>query len=250
MRHLAGTAILASIVALSLGQAARSADAAPKPLRIHMLSGSAEYKSEASLKAFKEHLEKTCGAAVTLSLGQDGGADLPDLDQMDQADVLVVFCRRMKLPKEQLDRIRKWCADGKPVVGIRTASHAFGGWPTFDKEIQGGDYKGHGAADPQVKVAIDEKAKDHPILTGVKEWTKADKLYTNRELAKDATVLLTGTGKTGSQPLAWCRTYNPEKNGRCFYTSMGFPDDFANEDFQRLLVNALHWVAGRQPAAK
>ena len=38
---------------------------------------------------------------------------------------MVVSARRRVLPKGQLDALRKFVAEGKPVVGIRTASHAF-----------------------------------------------------------------------------------------------------------------------------
>jgi hypothetical protein len=43
-------------------------------------------------------------------------------------------------------------------------------------------------------------------------------------------------------PVAW--TYQTLSGGRAFYTSMGHPDDFKVEAFQRLLLNAVFWSLG------
>jgi hypothetical protein len=138
------TPLLTAAWALAAPAAGQEAKPADRPLRLHMLSGSKEYKSEPSLKAFAAWLEKRYGVRSTLSLGRDGIKELPNLAAMDKADVLVVFCRRVKITGEQLERIQKWCKAGKPVVGLRTASHAFQNWLAFDKEVLGGDYRGHG----------------------------------------------------------------------------------------------------------
>ena len=93
---------------------------------------------------------------------------------------------------------------------------------------------------------MEQKARDHPILAGMKDWTRPGRLYRNPNLAKDVTVLLTGTGKRDKQPLAWARVYDKDKDGRSFYTSMGLPGDFKNETFRKLLVNAISWTAKRK----
>ena len=33
-----------------------------------------------------------------------------------------------------------------------------------------------------------------------------------------------------------------------FYTSLGVPDDFQNESFQRMIVNAIFWTTERDAA--
>jgi type 1 glutamine amidotransferase len=225
--------------------AATGKDGPPEaPLRIHMLSGSREYKSEESLTAFKGYLEKRYPVRCTLSLGRDGVKEFPNLQPLEKADVLLVFCRRTKITGQQLERIQRWCKAGKPVVGLRTASHAFQTWLAFDKEVLGGDYKGHGGNDPDVKLTIPQEAKAHPVLKGIKPWKRAGKLYRNPKPAEDITLLLTATGRKDSQPVAWVRT---QKNGgRVFYTSMGLPTDFQNQTFRDLMVNAIFWTARRK----
>ena len=84
-----------------------------------------------------------------------------------------------------------------------------------------------------------EKAKDHPVLKGLADFQSNGSLYKNPNIAADAVVLLTGSIPSATEPVAWVR----EKDGRrVFYTSLGHPDDFKNETFRRLLVNAIAWT--------
>ena len=65
-------------------------------------------------------------------------------------------------------------------------------------------------------------------------------------LSKSATPLLLGSiPKTAAEPIAWIN--QTKDDGRVFYTSMGHPDDFNDADFERLMLNALHWVARKTP---
>jgi len=218
---------------------------AAEPLRVHILSGAKEYQSEPSLVKLKEHLEKSYRVACTISRGHDGCEDFPGIEALERADVLVVFCRRTRPVQQQLEKIQKWCAEGKPVVGIRTASHAFQDWLAFDKEVLGGDYRGHYGRDESVRVSLAEGAAGHPILEGIGPWTRLGKLYKNPDLADDVTLLLVGEAKNATEPLAWCRTYRKENEGRSFYTSMGLPQDFQGERFLTLIAGAIAWTAKR-----
>jgi type 1 glutamine amidotransferase len=91
-------------------------------------------------------------------------------------------------------------------------------------------------------VIIVEKAKDHPILAGVKPFESPGSLYKNPHVAKEVEVLLTGDNGEHTEPIAWTRTY---KGGRIFYTSLGHQKDFEDENFKRMLVNALFWTTNR-----
>lgn len=215
------------------------------PLKVHIISGSGEYKSEPSLKAFKEHLEKAYKVTCTASWGKDGGNTLDGLDALPQADLLIVFARRMKLPEAQMAVIREHWKKGKPVIGIRTAGHAFqqADNDVFDKEVLGGHYKGHYGNEP-VKVTNAEAAKDHAVLAGVQPFTSR-KLYSAGLLAKGSVVLQTGDIGKAQHPVTIAHTYN---GGRTFFTSLGVPEDFENADFRRMLTNAVFWTTHRNPA--
>ena len=211
---------------------------APK-LKVCMLSGSEEYESDASLSAFRSYLEANYPAQCVL-LKARGVDDLPGLEALDDCDVALFFTRRMTIQGEQLERVKKYCAAGKPIVALRTASHGFQNWLAFDKEVLGGNYHNHHAEGPVCRVTVVDAG--HAVLKGVKPFTSVGSLYKNTPLAADTHLLLTGTIPGHTEPLAWTRQH---RGGRMFYTSLGHPRDFEDENFVRLVVNALYWTARR-----
>lgn len=214
---------------------------AQEPLRIHMISGSKEYKSEASLKAYRQYLKNRYPVHITASWVSDGAKDLPGVEHVPTADVLLVFARRMKLPEDQAEVLKRHWKQGNPVVGIRTASHAFRKRTNkvFDQQVLGGNYQGH--FDNQ-QVAVENAAAEHPVLNGVAAFSSR-KMYKAGKLAPQTTVLQKGTITGGhTHPVTWVHIYN---GGRMFYTSLGTPEDFKNENFLRLLTNAIFWTTER-----
>lgn len=220
---------------------------APKaPLKVCLVSGALEYESDASLMALQKHLEEHYNVRCSRAF-RKADDDVPGLDNLETCDVMLLFARRLTIKGEQLDRVKKYCLAGKPIVGIRTASHAFQNWLVLDKEVLGGNYQGHYNEGPLCDVKAADKASTHAILKGFTPFKSAGSLYKNKGLADDAQVLLTGAIPEHEEPLAWVRTY---KGGRIFYTSLGHPKDFAEPSFQRLLVNALFWTCQREVEAK
>jgi type 1 glutamine amidotransferase len=218
------------------------------PLKVCLVSGSLEYQSHESLSEFQKFLE--ANYAVKCSRAFIEGKDeehLPGLENLADCDVMLLFTRRLKLSGEQLERIKSYCLSGKPIVGVRTASHAIQTWLDLDKEVLGGNYHSHYGAGPEMEIKIPQSAKNSPLLAGVKPFRSVGSLYKNEGLAADNEILMTGTIPDHTEPITWTRTY---KGGRIFYTALGHPQDFTEESFRRLLVNALFWTAGRTPQAK
>lgn len=213
------------------------------PLRVCLVSGSLEYESDASLAALQEHLERRYNVKCTRAFRRTD-EDLPGLENLESCDVMLLFTRRLKLQGEQLERVKRYCLSGRPVVGVRTASHAFQTWLELDREVFGGSYKGHYGKGPVCEVRFTDRGRTHPLLEGVGEFTSQASLYRNPENAPDVEVLLTGTAGGKTEPVAWTRIY---KGARIFYTSLGDQGDFKNEHFRRLIANALFWAAGRAP---
>lgn len=218
------------------------------PLKVCLISASAEYKSDEVLAAFQASLEKDFNASCTRIFGADKGDTLPNLDAIKTCDVMLVFARRVKLPPDQLAIVKAYFDAGRPLVGVRTASHAFQTWLEFDKEVLGGSYNNHYGKGPIQKVAIVEKAKDHPLLKGFAAYETPASLYKNPTVAADATILLEGSiPDKPTEPVAWTRLH---KGGRIFYTSLGAPEDFANAGFKQMIVNALFWTCKRDVEPK
>jgi hypothetical protein len=102
LTHLAAIAVaLAAGGAAAAERATRPATRpAGKPLTVHMISGSREHKSEPSLTAFKAYLAEHYGVRRTVSLGKDKGTELPNLEALDAADVMLVFYTSTGLPTD------------------------------------------------------------------------------------------------------------------------------------------------------
>ena len=223
-----------------------AASAADAPLKIHIISGAAEYKSEPSLKEFKEFLEKHYRVTCTASWGKDGAVKLDNLDAVPSADLLIVFARRLKLEDEHMRIVRKHWEQGKPVIGIRTASHAFQAADNaiFDKQVLGGSYRGAGDYTTPFKAIAAEGKGEHPLLKEVGSITSKG-YYNNDKLADGAIVVqVVESMKKIPPPVTWVHTF---KGGRMFYTSMGTPEDFKQDAFRRLLINAVFWTTQRVP---
>jgi len=220
-----------------------TAQAAPKqrPLEVCLVSGSLEYKSDESLAVLEEYLEKSYAIRCTRAFRKSDD-DLPGLENLEHCDAMLLFTRRLSPSPQQLERIKRYCRGGRPIVALRTASHAFQNWLELDKEILGGDYQGHYGNTNPTQVAVAKGAEKHPVLAGFAPFVSSGSLYKNPKVAADTTVLLTGSIPGHSEPVAWTRLNH---GGRLVYCSLGHPDDFRQPAFRRFLVNALFWTTRR-----
>jgi nicotinamidase-related amidase/type 1 glutamine amidotransferase len=211
------------------------------------------YHADKTLPVFAQMLRDRYQCYCTVLHGE-GKADIPHTDELQTADCMVLYVRRLALPKRQLDAIRKYLDGGGALVAMRTASHAFDvrgnategcdEWPEFDADVLGGNYHGHGPNPAGTDVAIVPEAADHPTLAGVEptSWHSAGSLYYTSPIASDATLLMTGSLDDRTEPLTWIRT---GKGGRMLYTGLGHPDDSHDPQFRKLLVNAIYWAMDR-----
>ncbi|MHB8520451.1 MAG: isochorismatase family protein [Limisphaerales bacterium] len=237
-----GQAVLGLSTVTGLLAQPRRARAENPPLKVCFVSGSFEYESDKSLAAFQKYLET--GYHVKCALISAPDADhLPGLDALDRCDVALFFTRRLTIGGEDLERVKKYCLSGKPIVGVRTASHGFQKWLEFDHLVQGGNYHGHLPAGFTQRDELESTAKGHPVLDGVGSNASRASLYQTGPLAGDTRLLMTGSTPEGSAPVAWTREVN---GGRVFYTSLGAQGDFENATFRRMLANALFWTARRE----
>lgn len=242
-----------TLVAVALTTAASSA--ADQRKKLVMLIAEHEYETAKTLPEFAaSHLKDFRVVAVTGSTAPGENA-FDRIAEIADADVLLISVRRRTPPKAQADAIRRHIQAGKPVVGIRTASHAFAlgrgqtlaegnaDWPQFDAEVIGGNYSNHhGKGPPTTVTASAPGTASHPILKGVTlPFSSESSLYKNTPLRTGATALLTGSiPGQAPEPVAW--TFTRPAGGRTFYTSLGGPTDFKNPSFVQLLRNGIIWA--------
>jgi nicotinamidase-related amidase/type 1 glutamine amidotransferase len=219
---------------------------------VAILIGEEEYETATTLPKFAaEELGKDYRVSLVY-LDETTKASFPGIEVVRDADVLFVSVRRHPLPERELDLIRGHVAAGKPVIGIRTASHAFhlrnqpapaglADWPEFDAVVFGGNYSNHHGNKLKTTVWAVTEAKDHPVLQGISaaEFPSGGSLYQPSPLKPGATELLRGKveGVARHESVAW--TFTRKDGGPSFYTSLGHPDDFTRPEFRTLLKNAL-----------
>lgn len=212
-----------------------------------------EYKTECTLPAFaKRQLDPHGFSSTFIHADPVMPNYFPGVEALEDADLLILSVRRRSLPKSQLNVIRSYLDAGKPLVAVRTSSHAFdvleqvkpglAEWETFDADVLGGNYHGHFPTDQSALVEVADSAAHHPILAGIPgsfQWTTHGALYRVAPLRKGTTVLMYGRIEDQSdEPVAWTHSY---RGGRVFYTSLGHPDDFDSDGFNRMLVGAVFW---------
>jgi type 1 glutamine amidotransferase len=239
--------------------------------RIVFICGEDEYESEKTVPVIAEEAAQKYGAEVTVLTAYPDPADptnIPGLEALRTADLAVFYIRFRQLPEKQHQHIRNYLEAGKPIVGLRTSTHAFQypeGHPLshwndgFGIEVLGAPWIRHFGHSSSTSVSVAWGAEKHPILRGVpthfecRSWLYQVLPYPQ----EGATLLLNGstvnpedngwsyTGETPRvHPVAWTRTHFG--GGRVFTTTMGHPEDFRLPAFRRLLLNGIHWALGAE----
>ncbi len=240
---------------------------------IAFITAESEYRANQRLPEFAHELLLTKNVNCEFALGKpimkgEGRHNIENLQILNDADLAVFFIRRRALEPEKMALIKKYVTSGKPVLGIRTASHSFdtkgnvpregGGivaakgelseflssWPEFDEEILGGNYAGHyGHLKEGTVVSVVPGMQNNPLLKGVNPagFTSPNWLYKNRPLRSDKVqVLLLGTipGQP-SEPVFWL---NENQYGKAIYTSLGHWDDWKIESFKNAMLNSVDFL--------
>lgn len=263
---------------------------------IVLLSGDEEYRSEEVMPMLAKILSERHGFKCTVlySINPTNGTieptvlnNIPGIEALDSADLCLMKLRFRELPDEQMKHFVKFVESGKPIIGLRTSTHAFsyeknkqspyakydwrhkqwaGG---FGQQVLGETWVNHHGdhGKQSTRGIINDALKTHPVLRGVADiWGPTD-VYGVIHLAKDAQVLVWGQVLTGMKstdpaldgpknnpmmPLAWVRNYigENEKSSKVFTTTMGASVDFESEGFRRLVVNACFWATGLEVPAK
>jgi len=150
-------------------------------------------------------------------------SNIPGLEALDSADLMVIFTRFRDLPDDQMRHIVRYLDAGKPIVGIRTATHAFNipAGKTYSKysynandenyaqgfgrQILGETWiSHHGRHGSQSTRGILAKGQEsHPILRGISDgdiWGPSDVYGVRLPLPGDSLPLVLGQVLAGMQP--------------------------------------------------
>jgi hypothetical protein len=255
-----------------------------------LVSGDEEYRSEEALPQLAKILAKHHGfkCTVLFAIGKDGTIDpntrdnIPGLEALRSADLMVLFTRFRDLPDDQMKEVVDYVESGRPVIGMRTATHAFDIKPSktyakyswnskawdggFGRQVLGETWiSHHGQHGKQsTRGVIAKGAESHPVVRGIKDgdiFCPTDVYGVRLPLPGDSEPLVLGQVLEGMKPddkpvagpqnnpmlpVAWVKTYTGSrgKAARVFATTMGASQDLESEGLRRLLVNACYWAVG------
>lgn len=263
--------------------------------KIVLVSGDEEYRSEEALPQLGKILAKHHGFDCTVlfpidkndgTINPNQNDNIPGLEALKDADLLILFTRFRNLPEDQMKHLVDYIESGRPIIGLRTATHAFNipagkpyakySWRSKDDDWDGGfgrqvlgetwrsHHGRHGTESTRGVLAPGES--DHPILTGIEDgeiWGPTDVYGVRLPLPGDSKPLVMGQVLSGMKPdsppvegtkndpmmpVAWTKSYETEsgKKARVFCTTMGASQDFLSEGLRRLMVNAVYWSLGME----
>ena len=261
--------------------------------KIVLVSGDEEYRSEEALTQLGRILARHHGFDCTVlyaidpatgDISPDTVDNIPGLEALRTADLMVIATRFRNLPDEQMREIDAYLRAGRPVVGMRTATHAFNipagrafhhyAWnhqgeampQGFGRHVLGETWISHHGrhGKESTRGLVAPGAADHPILRGINDgdiWGPTDVYGVRLPLPGDARPLVLGQVLSAMQPgsvpvvgpkneplmpVAWTKTYSVAGGpaGRVFATTMGAATDLVAAGTRRLLVNGCYWAVG------
>ena len=262
-----------------------------KGKHIVLVAGDDEYRSEESMPMLAKLLSEHHGFKTTVLFPIEPSTgnvvpnyqnNIPGLEHLETADLMIMLIRFRELPDDQTKHIENFLMSGKPIIGLRTSTHAFAyqknktspfakwtwngkeaGWEKgFGKRIFGETWVNHHGihAKEGCRALMDgvQELNDHPILRGVRDIWVPEDVYGIQSLPENATVLIHGHSTAGMNdkapvmweksvmPIAWTKPYQLDggKPGMAFASTMGSSMGFQSEDMRRLVVNASFYLLG------
>ena len=256
---------------------------------IVFVTGDEEYRSEESMPQLAKILAVRHGFKCTVLFATNKQTDqidpltldnIPGLENLETADLMVLFLRFRELSDEQMKQIIDYTNSGRPIIGLRTATHPFNytkhkdspyaKYSFQDRRFEGGygrqvlgetwisHYGDHQRESTRGLIA--KGMENHPIVRGCEDvWGPSD-VYGLTTLHGDCKPLIMGQVLQGMAPddkpnpdkqlvpVAWTKTYTGTagKPARVATTTMGHAGDLHSEGFRRLLVNACYWCLGME----
>lgn len=262
-------------------------DGPGKGKNVVLVSGDEEYRTEESMPMLAKILSQKHGfnCTVLFAWSNDGShidpnnqAGVRGWEHLADADLMIIGTRFRRPSEEEAKHLTNFMNAGKPIIGIRTSTHAFTGKGSFGGKIgygafgptvlgegwvnHHGRHKGEGA-----RGVIVPANAEHPVLRSVKDVFAPSDVYGIRRVNDDnATILLRGAvtetldpsskfveaKNNPMQPFAWVRPYTAPNGTKAtsFCTTAGASVDLVSEDLRRLIVNASYFLTGLEVPAK
>ena len=251
-----------------------------------LIAADDEYRSEEGLPQLGKILAERHGFTCTVlfsidpkdgTIKPDQKDNIPGLAAVRTADLLVMLMRFRDLPDEQMAHLVHYFDSGRPIVALRTSTHAFNiesgktyakyGWKSeewvggFGRQVLGETWVSHHGShgEESTRGVVAPGMENHPLLRGVSDvWGPSDVYTVNLPLPGDSQPILLGQVLAGMKPtdlpiesekndpmmpVAWIKSYTGAQGAtaRVFTTTMGASQDLESAGLRRLVVNACYW---------
>jgi type 1 glutamine amidotransferase len=263
--------------------------------RIVLVGGDEEYRSEESLPQLAKILSKHHGFHCTVlfaidpktgEINPNQSDNIPGLASLAKANLMIIATRFRNLPDDQMQHLADYIESGKPMIGLRTATHAFNNpgsakfgkyhWKSqvdgytdgFGRQVLGETWISHHGnhGSESTRGVIAKGQESHPIVRGIHAgeiWGPSDVYGVRLPLPGDSQPIVLGAVVAGMKPddpvvegeknspmmpVAWTKTYRTStgKTARVFTTTMGAATDLIAVGTRRMIINASFWALGME----
>ena len=262
-----------------------------KGKHIVFLASDHEYRAEEVCPMLARILAKRMGFKCTVIFGVDdqgfiqaGSSNISGLAALETADLFFIAARFLNPPDEEMAHLEAYLERGGPVVGVRTASHAFkipgsskyakydfksnveGYKKGFGHQVLGNTWVGHYGTNHKqgTRIQTIPEQRSHVILTGVGETAFAFAGGYVGQAGPDFTVLANSQPLVSMDPSAeadpkkppmpciWTREYAAKDGSkhRVFHSTQGASQDFLDDNYRRMILNGMLWAMGMENEIK
>ena len=233
-----------AMLGISLPSGAKATD----KIKVLVVTGGHGFEKESFFKIFEDNPE------IAFTAAAHGNTNATAYERTDWLtyDVVVLYDLQKNITERQKAQMLALLNKGIGLLVLHHAVASYQHWPEYERII-GGRYPEEdgksGVVTDQVGYQHDMEVpvvivfKEHPVTSGLKDFTIHDEIYWGYRVQPDVTPLITTTHAKSARPLAWAHTY---ARSRVVYVQLGHDHQaYENPNFRHLLAGAIRWTAKR-----
>ncbi len=242
-----GSAAVVLLIVCSLAGSLMAADGPQSAKKILLVAGPpdhpwATHMYEHECRLLGKCLENTPGVQTITSVGWPS-----DAAQLADVKAIVFYCKHagdILLDETRRQQCERLLQQGAGLTAIHWSTGADVKYGPAYLDVLGGWFNRAHSGLSTGESWLTKADPKHPICNGWQEWTIHDEFYLDLRFHEQAKPLLTVKVSGKDQIVGWTLERPDSNGGRSFGTTLGhFHDNFARDDFRRLVVNGILWTA-------
>ena len=216
------------------------------PVRVLMLTATRGFRHD-SIPVAKEVMTGLAASTGTFTVTTTEDVSSITAGTLSSYDVIffALTTGELEFSAVQKSAIVEFVSQGKGFLGVHSATDTLYEWPDYGRLV-GAYFKEHPWTQAAA-VIVEDPANPSTVGLGDR-FSITEEFYTFRDNPRPRVHVLlrldaSSVGATGDYPLAWTQSFG---SGRSYYNALGhFPETWRDPRFQRQLVGAIQWGAGR-----